>query len=489
MPAYIEQKPSLANMPSRRSTRDSGPRTKYTEDPFASAGLLSDASDEDKSPSGKRKGKAKMDAVGPEDISASDEEFAASQDDDEEDEDFADEDDIASEEEAASPGIEMGEPREKPTPIRRNAKRREKLKKESGHRRKAMEDENYVHSRGMYNPVSNTGKDLSLQVNFGGDERDHLGAAYMRDRWQRGYDSTFPSRHSLNQAESFADYGFGTTFGADPEDVRRERTQGWDWYYDADVGQRFRKRQRLEKIGEDDARRIYMPASKGKHTVLVGPADEQKVVELGKDEVFNFGGAWGERKPGPKGTKAAKGEPGPTGNSRSTGSSKLREGWIINFGQKVQAMGWAPNQPGLTQYLAVVAPITKEQKAHYPDPLEGKVSPAFRPSAPYPNAVQIWSFKAKKDESLTKTLDMNSRPRLRLALCTEWGELRRFSWCPMPRDAREEDDEDVLKNIGLLAGVWTDGAVRVIDVKIPRSGDDTEFRKENPDSDMFESLS
>lgn len=140
-------------------------------------------------------------------------------------------------------------------------------------------------------------------------------------------------------------------------------------------------------------------------------------------------------------------------------------------------MAWAPNQDGLVQYLAIITPITEEQKSHYPDPLADKAAPAFRPSAPYPSALQIWAFKARREDSLTKTLDMEFKPRLRLALCTDWGDLRRISWCPCPRAKRDEDEEDVLKNVGLLAGVWGDGCVRVLDIKTGRDPNTTEFCK------------
>lgn len=462
-------------MPARRSARASGPRTKYTDDPFAAAGVLSEDNDADKPP----KGKGKARAVSPPDLSESDEEFAGPQDDNEEDEEFAGEDgdDASDEGESSAPPSEMAmdEPDEERKLNLKAAIRPPKPRGPKRQEEKALKDEEHAHSRGIYIPLSRTKKSTGLQVNFGTDERDLLAMIYARDRWFRGVDSTFPTRRSLNEAETFPDYSYGPTFGSDPDGVKRERTHGWDWYYDADVGGRFRKKQRLEKIGEYETRRIYMPTPQSKHTVLIGPADDQKVVELGQNEVFNFGEAWGERTSGKTNTKtsveAADAKP------QLTENGKAREGWIINFGQKIQAMGWAPNQPGLTQYLAVVAPITEGQKKNYPDLSENKAAPAFRPSAPYPSALQLWAFKAKRDNSLTKTIDLGFKPRLRLALCANWGDLRRIAWCPMARDSREEDDEGARRNIGLLAGVWADGVVRVIDVRITRSADATEFCK------------
>lgn len=463
-------------MPARRSARQSGARTKYISDPFALAGVLSDDSDSEKPQ--KDKGKQKAEDV--QDISESDEEFAASQagEDEEVDQSASEDAGTASEDaedERPPSSMEIDEPDEVDPDTKGKPKRSGRRPPRQSLDWKVMGDEAHSHSRGIFNPQAHTSKNLYLQVNFGTDERDLLAMTYTRDRWCQGIDSTFPTRGSLNEAGSFPDYGYGPTFGADPEDMKRERTHGWDWYYDSDIGERFRKRQRLEKIDEDEVRRVYIPKSKGKHTVLFGPADNQKVAELEQNESFNFGEAWGERKYQGKGANAPGGSKAEQG---STEKRKTREGWIINFGNKIQAMGWAPNQPGLTQYLAVVAPITEGQKESYSAPLEGKVAPAFRPSAPYPCALQLWTFKAKKEDSLTKTLDMGTKPRLRLILCTDWGDLRRLAWCPMARDKRDEDDEDILRNLGLLAGVWSDGVVRVIDVKISRSGDATEFCKE-----------
>ena len=46
-------------MPARRPARVSGPRTKYTEDHFAVAGVFSEDSDGERSPKGEREGKGR----------------------------------------------------------------------------------------------------------------------------------------------------------------------------------------------------------------------------------------------------------------------------------------------------------------------------------------------------------------------------------------------------------------------------------------------
>lgn len=460
----------------RRSTRlPAGDRAKYTTDPFEIAGVSGDSdAAETTDPATVKTKKEKGD-------DDSDEEFQEAPDDDGDMEEDEEEPEEEEEEEADSeedPSImDTGEPTSTPG----RGKKKEKTTSSQPRYTKQRRPDGAValkgdetHIRGILNRSENSSKMLHLQLSFGSDERDLLAITYARDRWAKGIDSGFPTRASLNAAETAPDYTYGPTFGADPEDVKRETTRGWDWYYDGEVGEGFRKRQCTTKVEEDEYRRIYMPKTKpGKHTILAGPADDQKRFTLGQYESVNFGEAWSERE--------VRNRPSSNKNSADTAGAKRkpREGWILNLGHKIQTMAWAPNQDGLVQYLAIVTPITDEQKSNYPDPLADKVAAAFRPSAPYPSALQIWAFKAKREDSLTKTLDMEFKPRLRLALCTDWGDLRRISWCTLPRAKRDEDDEDILKNIGLLAGIWSDGCVRVLDIKANRDPNATEFRKLN----------
>lgn len=465
-------------MPARRSTRRAGPQTGYSTDAFEIAGVSGDPAvkTEDGNDGEQEEGGDE------EDGDDSDEEFQDAADAEggqaEEEADLGNDGNGNDSEEEASV-MDIDEPvTATSTPGGKGRATKQKKKGDEGpaasqptsakKRRPdgsaAVAKGEETRSRGILNPVEYVGKTLHLQVSFGTDERDLLALVYARDRWSKGIDSGFPSRSSLNAAQTAPDCTYGPTFGADPEDVESESTRGWDWYYDGATGEEFRRRQKISTINEDEARRTYMPQPKpGKHTVLIGPVDNQKEFTLEQYESANFGDAWGERET--KNCPAAEGK------------QKIREGWILNLSQKIQAMAWAPNQDGLVQYLAVVAPISEEQKSRYPDLLADKAAPAFRPSAPYPCALQIWEFKARREESLTKALDMQSKPRLRLALCTEWGDLRRISWCPSPRAKRDEDENDVLKNIGLLAGVWGDGCVRVLDVKTSRDPDAETFRK------------
>ncbi|RDW86388.1 transcription factor TFIIIC subunit TFC6 [Aspergillus mulundensis] len=454
-------------MPSnRRSGRLSGVRKTYTLDPFADEDLdPAIFGEENKAP--RKQGKKPVD-------DDSDEEFQGQAEEEDPDDEVSEEEDrraeIAEDEEAdeavfsaseeATPTAKKARHSKGPQrPVRLDQPRSAKKRRPDGAIVLAGDE---THSRGAWNPLEHVGKSIHLQVTFGLDERDLLSVLYTRDRWSRGVDSSFPTRVSLDEAGKLPDYAYGSTFGVEPADIENERTAGWDWYYGNGPGERFRKRQRFEQITEREARQTFLPTPKqGNHTVLMGPAGDQMEFNLGQYDVFNFGDAWAELKSRSK--------------SQTSQPSKKRQGWILNIGQRIQAVAWLPNQNGREQYLSVVAPISNEQKQKYPDPLKDYAAAAFRSSAPYPCALQLWSFRASEFGGLTKTIDMSVEPSLRLVLGTKWGDLRRMAWCPIVREPRDQDDQGGYRNLGLLAGVWGDGYVRVLDVKINKDPTVTGF--------------
>ncbi|CAG7918456.1 unnamed protein product [Penicillium olsonii] len=448
----------------RRSGRQKGPRTVYVNDPFQTAGI----SDDD-DPNVEKNAPARRARHPEEEVSHSDDEFVGVSEEEAEDpiedEEEAAEGQIQNElREDSEPESDASDPDQMDIDVSEFTPKKHasaSRPREMHFRKRAARgiivpaaDE--THSRGIIDPKDHLSKDIHYALTFGPDERDMMAAIHSRGQWARGIDSAFPTRHALEGKGEADETLFGPTLGVHPDDIKRESTRGWDWYYDGDVGESFRKRQRIETIEESLAYQRYLPQrNERKHRVRMGPQASQQIFDVGYHESFDFGKAWEKAKPGNK--------PG-----------KAREGWILNIGHKTNCMAWAPNQDGLSQYLAVAAPLTEDQKNEHRSEDSDPFS-AFQPSQPFPSALQIWEFKAKKTETESRTLDMDKKPELRQVICADWGDLRRMTWCTMPRSKREEDEEEIRKPIGLLATIWSDGKVRVLDISRGRGAQKTEF--------------
>ncbi|OKL63136.1 hypothetical protein UA08_01621 [Talaromyces atroroseus] len=480
----------------RRSARGSGARKSYTNDPFDAVGLEEEEDEEaiEQSITYKGKGKRRRESDDEfDEAAAASAEQAFKEEDDEEEEEEGLADELAQSD--GSGDFELTEPTiDASTAVSVSNANRARKRRTDGSTLYKSED---THSRGAYNPSEHVGKSMHIKLTFGLDNRDLLAAASARTQWSLGVDATFPTRASLENTTSAAHYGPGSTHGISAADLEREATEAWNWYHDADSGLRFRERQRVEKIDMDHAQQkfLYRP-QKNSHKVIYGPGENLSTAYLRQYESLNFGEAWKYRDETHKsGTPVSAGNKANRGRSKKTTSGpaaskrnedeppkitesqrrKNRYGWILNLSGKIQALGWAPNQDGLTQYLAVSVPISSEQEKQY-DPSEPPAaSRAFSPSSPYPGAIQIWSFDAEdRKDGIVKTVDINRKPTLRLVLCMEFGHIRKIHWCPMPRRRRDEED-NFEHDLGLLACVFSDGRTRVFNIKVDRNVKTTEY--------------
>ncbi|KAJ5338517.1 hypothetical protein N7452_005245 [Penicillium brevicompactum] len=448
--------------PGRRSGRQKGPRTVYVNDPFQTAGISDEEGADGGGPLPKKKARHAE-----EDDSHSDDEFVGAASEGEIDEPAEDEmieDELEaesmSEDDASDPDdMDLDPDIDKKTFKKHTSASRRP--RELHFKKRAADgivvpSADETHSRGIIDPKDHLSKDTFYTLTFGSDERDMMAAIHSRGQWSRGIDSTFPSRYALEGKCEDDRSVYGPTLGVHPDDLEEEGTRGWDWYYDRNTGRKIRERQRAELIEKSLAYQRYLPRSSGrKHRIRMGPSNDQEVFDLGYHESLDFGKAWEK-------TKTAK-NPAPA-----------RQGWIFNIGGKTNCMAWAPSQDGLSQYLAVAAPLTEDQKDEHRTE-ESEPFTAFQPSQAFPGALQIWEFKAKRTDTDTHALDMEHEPQLRQVICADWGDLRRIAWCTTPRSKREEDDEEVRKPIGLLATVWGDGKVRVLDITRGRGPQETEF--------------
>lgn len=490
-------------MAPRRPTRRAATRKSYTEDAFEAIDLEDDEDVEHvakPSSSKEAKGKSKKRQRDESDDEFVEEAVAAEEDDDdesvkeEEEEEEADDDDFGNEadaEEPITPAAKLSKmsiaARGSRTPTSNAARQR----RDDG---TILFKPTDTHTRGAYNPSEHVGKSMHIKLSFGTDDRDLLATAAARTQWSLGVDATFPTRDALENAPSADIFGPGAAHGTSAEELEREATEAWDWYHDDNYGPAFRKRQRVEKIDKQRAEQIYLHRpSKSSHKIIYGPSENLSTAHLGQHESLNIGDAWKYRdethKKGKTSDTAKKGKgrkktetlssavdddklpDTPTGQRR-----KNHYGWILNLSGKIQALGWAPNQDGLTQYLAVSVPISSEQEKENDPPEPPVASRAFSASPPYPGAVQIWSFDAEdRKDGMVKTLDVNSKPKLRQVLCMDFGHIRKIYWCRFSR--RRRDEEVVGVDLGLLACVFSDGRTRVFDVKVNKDAESTEYRK------------
>ncbi|KAM5501628.1 hypothetical protein McanMca71_000358 [Microsporum canis] len=333
-----------------------------------------------------------------------------------------------------------------------------------------------TYSRGLLKPSSRSSKTLQLRLTFGSGDQDILPIIHTRDIWSGSLDLTFPSRESLQKCNIWNSHGNKDIFGVDREMNTRESTAGWDWYY-SDIGARFREKQLILPITEEAAN-TYLPSHEvPKLTVLMGPSDAQTTYSIGRGESFDFSSAWPSMGPIPVKKERNKS----FGSSPNQGASavpnrvRAREGWILNLGNRIQCVSWAPNCYGSSQYLAIVAPILDNQKAQFDDG-SIKGAPAFTPSAPYPSAIQIWRFEASDTVNGLRKLDMDTKPRLHMVICTAFGNINRLYWCPIAvnRDSEDRNINEPVKP-ALLAGLWSDGSVKVFNVDLCSSDTGTKY--------------
>lgn len=278
----------------------------------------------------------------------------------------------------------------------------------------------------------------------------------IRNRW--GSITALPTKQMNQHGVGGMDYPPKYT----AEQREMEATVGWDWYYDEGGKATFQAKQVLESLRADLGTLKYVPRpAKGSHSVLMGPYRKQRLFTIPLFQCLNVDEAWT--------TARMANSADPDGNEQ-TNAKKRQDGWVLNVGTAVHCLEWATNHKN-TQYLAVSTLPSKKPRSEQP----ASAAPAFTASGPNPSCVQIWALRSSPGFETTVTLP----PELRMVICTEWGYAKQLRWCPMPRDPRDSDP-DVRTYIGLLAGVWSDGYVRVLDVYLDDQEDSkTKYGKIN----------
>ena len=297
-----------------------------------------------------------------------------------------------------------------------------------------------LHCRGMPGSEVSGSKETVIRLMAGTDPEDLIKFLRARDRW--AHNATLPTSRAFRDAIG----GMRRSYYTTDEQHYAEATAGWDWYYKKKGKEAMSRRQKMSTISPVEAFR-YLPRSHAKHSFLMGPYGSQAMFRLALWEAAANEKLWSCNRQQEYET-AAKNKP-----------RRPKTGCMLNAGAKVQCLDWAPNHPGDTQYLAIST--TQDP------PVSLKHHSAFEPSGPYPACIQLWevNIRGNKDDPFNINGQEISKPIL--ILCTDWGVPKCFRWCPAPRGVRDEGEEERIF-VGLIAGIWSDGYVRVLDVQIEK---------------------
>jgi transcription factor C subunit 6 len=288
------------------------------------------------------------------------------------------------------------------------------------------------------------GKQAKVNVLFGPTVSDYTPVIKATNKWI--HEATFPERRNATKS---GDGGCQYSMWQGGAGRAQEAEHSWDWYFKDGGREAFSDRQTTSKL-EQEAANEYVPGSNApEKAVLLGPVGSPKLFKLHTSQATSLREGWTGDKPN-------------TSASAKSGKG-TRAGFVLNLGAKVRCLDWAPNREGGSQHLAVSTNPTRETGK---DGAPVGASPAFSPQIACASSTQIWRFKTSQKCSV----DMSEPPLLTAVLCTNWGDAKALKWCPAPRQPA-----DTQQNLGLLAGVWGDGGLRVLDLADSPEASSTEY--------------
>lgn len=432
---------SSIDTPERRSGRKRKLNVKYSNDAFDGLDVLSDSekthgnsatfSDPEDDEFGPEEAAAEVEDNEPDDLSKADrsDEAASAEEQDPLEEDMSDDGVTATPKKNQSRVLES-EKLPEVAATRQAAKAVRKIVQG----KLALSNEG-VRDRGVRQVEKNSSRDANLLYTFGGQKEDIEPLIEARSKW---FDElTIPSRLQNGKGEGGMEYSFYQT----DEQRRIERTEAWEWYYKRDGRTSFQEKQVIEPLTKD----VESYLGNADCQFIAGNLSQQSMFVLEPREVLNVGGPW------------------PVSVEGSDGS---RSGWIINNGEPAECLDWAPNRDGKSQFLAIGG-SSKILRPKGEDAFKGQSTPAFTPASPTLASIQIWELASIPSAGNTITLDPNSKPVLRAALCVDWGPVKQFKWAPFHRESPRDDPDTEGIHLGLLAILCGDGAVRILDITLP----------------------
>ena len=307
-----------------------------------------------------------------------------------------------------------------------------KFSKGSGVKVRNVEAENKLRTRGVPDFDKVGGHEPRLKNLFGPDGQHLRPVLCSRDYWSS--QETFPIREPGSVDPSGSAFGSLRRSFFEKDGAREKENQAMKEWYMHNGKTAFRAAQSTKKLNQNEAKDYMRTAGPESLNVLTGPMNTPRADTLAKGMYLNI--------------------------AQSFPDNSSRRGWVFNLGSRVQDAQWATMEDSRTQYLAVAVeqqPTGDER----PKPMELPKAPAFNATEPYAASIQIWAFEATAEGEL----DASKEPRLELVVCADWGAPKQLRWCPVAATETETDtDSEDEKHIGILAVIWSDGRVRVLDL-------------------------
>ena len=308
--------------------------------------------------------------------------------------------------------------------------------------------------RGITTLYRHRSKAQKIKFVFGSDPVDIEAAIAIRDKWV--WESCLPSR----LPDDLDGIG-GMSYSAHYTDEMRseEKRRAWKWYSDGRSRGLFSGKQSFEELTKGEAAKYMHTNEPSDYTFLAGPPEHMRPVSIPVGHAISVKESINYASAGSDGSAEADEQ-----------ADRVAKGWYIYMGGRINCLEWAPNRQHPIQYLAV-STLDNEQlrrrKQMDSDVGHKNTSFAFIPSESTPASIYFWAVQGKEhfDDSSTFTITEDLVPSLELVLCTDWGPIKELKWCPVPRPIGKGKSSEAEVNLGLLAGVWGDGAVRVIEIK------------------------
>ncbi|KAF3037349.1 hypothetical protein E8E12_005794 [Didymella heteroderae] len=296
--------------------------------------------------------------------------------------------------------------------------------------RKVNMDDQQMRSRGIADFSKQGGQEVRLKDLFGPATSDLSPILKTRDEWR------------LQEALPIRGIGVKRSYFESSEARAMDERQLQAWFADAGRAE-FMKGQITSTLTQEQGAKYMLNEGTESINVLMGIAKSPKVYSLKKNGCVNVADPFKDK--------------------------DQRKGWLFHLGSRIQEAQWMTNEDGRTQYLAVAVQQT-DMTADQTPPMEQASAPAFSATKPFAASIQIWAFESTKNGAMSTSKE----PRLAMVICTDWGAPKNIRWSPIvPHDRGIPLGGNEMVDVGLLAGIWSDGRVRVLSIEIPEANEQT----------------